>query len=178
MTNGIPANYLVASKCLGLDGKTFREMPESQEYLTENLGYDPKLAKEYYDKAMEECGLTSLTLTLQYNETSANNKAASEFLHKSFPEIFGDSFTLELMAAPSGVLNSYIKGWKDGDPNSFELQWRGWNTSTPHRGTDLKFTPACIRTRTNHITMMKWMHFGKKPIMIWKQKWIRHTVWN
>ena len=49
MTNGIPANYLVASKCLGLDGKTFREMPESQEYLTENLGYDPKLAKEYYD---------------------------------------------------------------------------------------------------------------------------------
>lgn len=45
MTNGIPANYLVASKCLGLDGKTFREMPESQEYLTENLGYDPKLAK-------------------------------------------------------------------------------------------------------------------------------------
>ena len=138
MTNGIPANYLVASKCLGLDGKTFREMPESQEYLTENLGYDPKLAKEYYDKAMEECGLTSLTLTLQYNETSANNKAASEFLHKSFPEIFGDSFTLELMAAPSGVLNSYIKGWKDGDPNSFELQWRGWNTSTPAPWNGLK----------------------------------------
>ena len=52
-------------------------MPESQEYLTENLGYDPKLAKEYYDKAMEECGLTSLTLTLQYNETSANNKATA-----------------------------------------------------------------------------------------------------
>lgn len=87
---------------------------------------------------MEECGLTSLTLTLQYNETSANNKAASEFLHKSFPEIFGDSFTLELMAAPSGVLNSYIKGWKDGDPNSFELQWRGWNTSTPAPWNGLK----------------------------------------
>lgn len=138
MTNGVPANYLVASKCLGLDGQTYRDMPESQEYLTENYGYDPELAKEYYDKAMEECGLTSLTLTLAYNETSANNKAASEFLHKSFPEIFGDSFTLELLAAPTGVLNSYISGWKNGDPNSFELQWRGWNTSTSAPWNGLK----------------------------------------
>ena len=138
MTNGIPANYLVPSKCLGLDGKTYREMSEAQEYLADNFGYDPKLAKEYYDKAMAECGISNLTLTLQYNETSANNKAASEFLHKTFPEIFGDSFTLELMAAPSGVLNSYIKGWKNGDPNSYELQWRGWNTSTEAPWNGLK----------------------------------------
>lgn len=138
MTNGIPANYLVPSKCLGLDGKTFRDMPESSEYLTPNMGYDPEQAKEYYDKAMEECGLSSLTLTLQYNETSANNKAASEFLHKSLPEIFGDTFTLELMAAPSTVLTTYIQGWKNGDPNSFELQWRGWNTSTPAPWNGLK----------------------------------------
>lgn len=138
MTNGIPSNYLVASKCLGLDGQTFRNMPESSEYLTENLGYDPELAKEYYDKAMEESGLTSLTLTLQYNETSANNKAASEFLHKTLPDIFGDTFTLELMAAPSSVLTTYIQGWKNGDPNSFELQWRGWNTSTPAPWNGLK----------------------------------------
>ena len=52
-------------------------MPESQEYLEANLGYDPEKAKEYFDKAMEECGLDSLTLTLSYNETSANNKMAS-----------------------------------------------------------------------------------------------------
>ena len=136
MTNGIPANYLVASKCLGLDGKTYRDMEESQALLEPNLGYDP--AKEYYEKALEECGLTSLTLTLQYNETSANNKAASEFLHKSLPEVFGDSFTLELMAGSTSVLNSYIKGWKEGDPNSFELQWRGWNTSTPAPWNGLK----------------------------------------
>lgn len=79
MTNGIPANYLVASKCLGLDGKTYRDMEESQALLEPNLGYDPAKAKEYYEKALEECGLTSLTLTLQYNETSANNKALLNF---------------------------------------------------------------------------------------------------
>ena len=138
MTNGIPANYLVPSKCLGLDGKTYREMSEAQEYLADNFGYDPKLAKEYYDRAMAEGGSSNLTVTLQYKETSDNNKAASEFLHKTFPEIFGDSFTLELMAAPSGVLNSYIKGWKNGDPNSYELQWRGWNTSTEAPWNGLK----------------------------------------
>ncbi len=138
MTNGIPANYLVPSKCLGLDGKTFREMPESQEYLEANLGYDPKKAKEYFDKAMEECGLDSLTLTLSYNETSANNKMASEFLHKSLPDIFGDKFNLELLAGSTSVLNEYIKGWKNGNPNSYELTWRGWNTSTPAPWNGLK----------------------------------------
>lgn len=138
MTNGVPANYLVASKCLGLDGKAYRDMPESQEFLTENLGYDPELAKEYYDKALAECNLTGLTLTLQYNETSANNKAASEFLQKSLPEIFGDSFKLELMAGTSAVLKEYVNGWKNGDPNSFELQWRGWNTSTAAPWNGLK----------------------------------------
>lgn len=138
MTNGIPANYLVASKCLGLDGKTYRDMEESQALLEPDLGYDPEKAKEYYEKALEECGLTNLTLTLQYNETSANNKAASEFLHKSLQEVFGDTFTLELMAGSTSVLNSYISGWKEGDPNSFELQWRGWNTSTAAPWNGLK----------------------------------------
>lgn len=138
MTNGIPANFLVPTKCLGLNGQTFRDMKESQEYLEPDLGYNPEKAKEYYQKAMEECGLTNLTLTLQYNETSANNKAASEFLHKTLPDIFGETFTLELMAAPSTVLTTYIQGWKNGDPNSFELQWRGWNTSTAAPWNGLK----------------------------------------
>lgn len=140
MTNGVAANYLVPSKCLGdtEKGLTFREMPESQEYLEPNYGYDKTKAKEYYDKAMEECGLTNLTLTLQYNETSANNKAASEFLHKTLPDIFGETFTLELMAAPSTVLTTYVRGWKNGDPNSFELQWRGWDTSTAAPWNGLK----------------------------------------
>ena len=51
MTNGIPANYLVASKCLGLDGKTYRDMEESQALLEPNLGYDPAKAKELLTEA-------------------------------------------------------------------------------------------------------------------------------
>ena len=57
MTNGIPANYLVASKCLGLDGKTYRDMEESQALLEPNLGYDPAKAKEYYERPWKNAAL-------------------------------------------------------------------------------------------------------------------------
>lgn len=178
MTNGIPANYLVASKCLGLDGKTYRDMEESQALLEPIWATILAKAKEYYEKALEECGLTSLTLTLQYNETSANNKAASEFLHKSLPEVFGDSFTLELMAGSTSVLNSYIKGWKEGDPNSFELQWRGWNTSTPAPWNGLKVYSSMYSNKNDHITTTNLMPFGKRPTTISKRSWILHTAWT
>lgn len=141
MVNGIPANWNVPTKCIGdmETGETFREMEESNAYIPENLGYDTAKAKEYYDKAMEAAGLTELTLKLIYSETSANYKAASEYLHKTLPEIFGDSFTLELVAVTSNVATEQIQGWREGDnPNSFELAWRGWNTSTTAPWNGLK----------------------------------------
>ena len=140
MVNGIPANWNVPTKCIGdmETGVTFREMDESNEYIPENLGYDAAKAKEYYDKAMEAAGLTELTLTLMYSETSANYKAASEYLHKTLPEIFGDSFTLELMAVTSNVATELTQGWRNGNTNSFELTWRGWNTSTTAPWNGLK----------------------------------------
>ena len=141
MVNGIPANWNVPTKCIGdmETGETFRDMEESNEYIPENLGYDTAKAKEYYDKAMEAVGLSELTLKLIYSETSANYKAASEYLHKTLPEIFGDSFTLELVAVTSNVATEQIQGWREGgNPNSFELAWRGWNTSTTAPWNGLK----------------------------------------
>ena len=88
---------------------------------------------------MEAAGLSELTLKLIYSETSANYKAASEYLHKTLPEIFGDSFTLELVAVTSNVATEQIQGWREGgNPNSFELAWRGWNTSTTAPWNGLK----------------------------------------
>lgn len=118
MTND-PGHYLAASASRS-HRKTYRDMEESQVLLEPNLGTSAK-AKEYYEKALEECGLTSLTLDLQYNETEAPIiKAASEFLHK-FCQRYLATALLELMAGSTSVLNSYIKGWKEGDPNSFEF---------------------------------------------------------
>lgn len=141
MTNGIAANWNVPTKCIGdlTTGEPFREMAKSKEYLPANLGYDTAKAKEYYDKAMQAAGLTNLTLTLVYTETSANYKAASEYLQKQLPTIFGDSFKLELMAVTSSVATEYRQGWrKNNDPNSFELTWAGWNTSTTAPWNGLK----------------------------------------
>ncbi|HBK26864.1 MAG TPA: hypothetical protein DDY90_09215 [Clostridiales bacterium] len=127
---GTPANYVIPLKCVDDDGVQVRSREDAKSYLTKNNGYDPALAKEYYDKAMEECGLDKLTLTLLYSESDSTNKASSEFLTKSLPEIFGDSFTLQLQAQPGNVLSGIWKSARNGDDNAFELSWNSWNTST------------------------------------------------
>ena len=143
MTNGIAANWTVPTKCIAdlETGVTFRNMDESNAYIPANLGYDKALAKELYDKALAEVGLSELKLTLLYNEASANYKKIVEYLDKQLPEVFGDSFDLELMAATSNVCTEYRQGWradKKGDPNSFELTFTGWNTSTTAPWNGLK----------------------------------------
>ncbi len=164
MTNGIPANYLVASKCLGdtSKGQSFRELPIAQSYLPPNLSFDPTLAKQYYDKALEECGLSKLTVSLSYVETSANNKAASEFLQKDLSRIFGDNFKLDLIAASSSVSTAYVQGWRNGDVNSYELTFRGWNTSTAAPWNGLKVYTSSYSNKNEP-------YFNKEYDALWDQ---------
>lgn len=131
MVNGIPANWTVPLKCIAdvESGVMYRDMEESNAYIPENLGYDPAKAKELYDAAMQKAGLSNLTLTLMYSETSTSYKKISEFLQKTLPEVFGDSFKLELNAVSGSVSTEYIRGWRNGDQNSFELAWFSWNTN-------------------------------------------------
>lgn len=77
LNNAIPAYWMVPSKCIGVTGEPYRETPGAADYLAENNGYDPTKAKEYFDKAMSECGLSQLTLTLMYSESNTYNKSAS-----------------------------------------------------------------------------------------------------
>lgn len=132
MVYGIPANWAVPTKKVGNveTGEKFRDMPESNAYLTENYGHDPAKAKEYFDKAMDAAGLDKLTLTLNYSDTSESQKLQSEFLQKSLPEIFGeDRFELKLQGMPFNQLIDSLKGWKN-NPNSSELGWATWDTNT------------------------------------------------
>ena len=151
IAHGVPANYVIPLKCVSDEEGQVREMPEAQAYLTENYGYDPDLAKEYYDKAMAECGLDNLTLTLLYSETANTNKSASEYLTRTLPEIFGDSFTLELLAQPATVLSNTWKSTRDGDNDVFELSWNSWNTSTaaPWNGMKIYLSDYASRS-TNY----------------------------
>jgi oligopeptide transport system substrate-binding protein len=164
LVNGIPATWLVPDKCLGDMEKrsTFRQMPESQAYMAPNNGYDPALAKEYYDKALKECGLKNLTLTLSYNEATLATKSASEFLQKALPEIFGSGFKLELQSGTSAILTSTRNRWKEGDLASFELQWLTWNTSTTAPWNGLKVFSSGYTTKAEP-------YFNKKFDALWEE---------
>ena len=126
LRNTIPATYILGSKMvIDESGTTFRSLESSQEYLAKNNGYDPELAKECFDKAMKECGLTSLNLTVIYSESSPNQRPIAEYVQKSWPEIFGNSFSLSLDPKPSSVAYKQRKGWTS-NPNSYELALEGY----------------------------------------------------
>lgn len=130
LVKGQPATWIVASAILSSveSGVPFRQLPEAQAYLPANNGFDPELARQYFQKALDELGLDKVTVTMIYSETSTNTKAVTEFLHKSWPEVLGPKFELKIEAVSSSMASSLRKGWKD-NPDSYELAWGGWGVS-------------------------------------------------
>lgn len=133
LVKGIPANYVLGQKCLANPdtGENFRALESSAAYLAPNNGYDPDLAREYFAKALAETGLSEVTVSLLYSESSGNNKRVAEYLHTALPALFGESFHVQLEAQSSSVAKSMRKAWakKGGDPNSYELTFTGWTTT-------------------------------------------------
>lgn len=132
LVKGIPANYILGMKVLGNmeTGELYRELESSQTYLADNYGYNPELAKEYYEKALEELGLSEASIEIMYSDSSENHKAVAELLHTSLPEIFGDDFTVNLNPQAANTVKSQRKGWADGDVNCSEISFSSWSTSS------------------------------------------------
>ena len=108
------------------EGILFWDLPEAQALIPENYGYDPELAKEYFDKAMDTFNLDKLKLNLIYAESSVAWKLMSEYLQNSYAEIFGkDRFEIELTAMPYSQQTAKIKTWRE-DPNCYDLTFAGW----------------------------------------------------
>lgn len=132
MLSSIPANYILGQKCLGdpVTGTKYRDLPSSQEYLYDNYSYDPVKAKQYYDAALKELGLTTASVEFLYNESSANYRAVVEFLHSSLPKVFGDTFTVKLNAQTSAIVKTQRKAWTKGDLTASEIALSSWDTSS------------------------------------------------
>ena len=126
MTNGIPANYLVASKCLGLDGKTYRDMEESQALLEPNLGYDPAKAKELLTEAGYPDGFSC---QLWVNGDVRTRSAQMVQAQLAEIGITVDISTMEwgafLDALNAGEHEMFILGWSnssfDADSSTYQL---------------------------------------------------------
>lgn len=109
-------------------GITYRETPEAQAIVPENNGYDPELAREYFEAALEEVGETFVSVELMCSESNEGGKAVGEYLQQALPKIFGeDKFELTMRFVPSSNYSA-MKDFKE-DPDSFELAYGGWAAS-------------------------------------------------
>ncbi len=122
----IPAPLIISTRSIALDdGTKYRALAIAKANVPENYGYNPKLAKEYFDKAMAEEKLTKLTLQLNYFETIDATKVLSEYLQKRLVQVFGpDKFELKLQGLTTAL--DIMKASLSKQPASYELSWMGW----------------------------------------------------
>lgn len=132
LTNNFPINFLIPD--LGIsyaeEGIAFRDLPIAQEYIGENYDYDPELALEYFNKAMEEEGVEGkLTLELLYGNDLPSVVVTAQFLQEAWPALFGeDRFALELVGMPYQQSCDLKKSVKT-DFDAYELCLSRWNFS-------------------------------------------------
>ncbi len=122
-----PATWLISHRAVSYaDGTTFRDLDIANEYLPENFGYDPELAVKYFEKALEEEGLTSVEIDMLYASDNGTPSIIAQYLQESLPALFGaDRFQMKLSAMPNTEMLALKKGCKD-DPNAYEISVSRW----------------------------------------------------
>ena len=128
LTSNLPANFLVPYTGVSYaDGTAFRDLPFTNEYLGENYDYDPDLAVEYFNKALEEEGVSSVELTMIYANDKSSVKVMCEFLQEQWAKIFGaDRFKLNLSGMPNQQAMDTKKSVKT-NPDAYELAASRWS---------------------------------------------------
>lgn len=99
---GIPMTTIVATikTTDPLKGETYRETDVAKALESPNYGYDPELAKEYFDKAYEKFG-KQMVMEVMYFDNSENMKLMAEFMEQEYENLFGaDRLDIQLRAVP------------------------------------------------------------------------------
>ena len=123
-----PATGLISPTSIAtIDGTSFRALAAKAGYEPKNNGYDPELAKKYFDEALKETGLSKVEVTVLCNSTMT---VRVEYLQESWTALFGaDRFKLNIDSQPSAQAGDLRKGWKT-NPNSYELTFTQWNLAS------------------------------------------------
>ncbi|MFI3226970.1 MAG: ABC transporter substrate-binding protein [Clostridia bacterium] len=141
LTNYVPACYFIpTSYSTSADGTSFRDLPEAQEYIPDNYGYDPELALYYFDLALEETGVDSVSLNLIYNEAVSATRVASESIQSSLTNLFGaDRFEMSITAMNNSEAVSLMRTAQNGPTNGWDLCWGGWSLTAAEYSANKKF---------------------------------------
>lgn len=130
LVGALPSSYYINHQAGGIpeEGILYRDTPEAKANVLENYGYDPELAKEYFDAALEEVNESSVSIEYMLSDTSETSKLIAEFLQEELPKVFGeDKFELTMRFVPSSNFTA-MKDWQS-DPNSFDIASGGWSSS-------------------------------------------------
>ena len=126
------------------DGTPYRSMPEAIANNPPNYGFDPDLARQYFDLAMEEEGLDFVSLEFLFSDGNENHRLFAEIIEQAWPEIFGaDRFELVLRAAPAAGIGA-MRNWRL--TTDWDLTIVGWGTvqqrNFPHQAFTHMISPA------------------------------------
>lgn len=126
ISSAMPANYIIPTTHVMnvADGTLYRDTPQAKAILTPNYGYDPELAKQLFNEAMDNAGLEKLALQLDYHEGVEARRAVSEYLQQHWNEVFDGRLEISLQAVPSSQLAAKLRDFPNNN-NAFELGWTG-----------------------------------------------------
>jgi len=145
-TNQVPSHLYIgpeASVFMG-DGGRFRDTPEGRANELPNYGFDPDLARQYFDAAMDLIDADSVSLRFLFSDTADNHRLAAEFLQQSLPTIFGqDRFELILQPAPAASVGA-MRNWRE--TSDWDITSSSWGTAAqrnfPHQAFTHMINPA------------------------------------
>lgn len=112
------------------DGTTLRQLAAKAGYEpSENGGYDPEKAVAYFEKALQECNLTSIEVTLLAHSNSSSHTIPAEYMQESLSTLFGkDRFKMNLDMQPSATALAQKKSFKE-NPKAYEMTISSWSLS-------------------------------------------------
>ncbi len=111
------ASYIVAESIFvddGADGTIYRNT-EGAQAIKEKYATNRELAKEYFDKAIEELGVDKITVGYIYFDEQEDMKRTAEVAKEIYENLFGtDRFELQLEAVlPTAAYDRYRAGTYD-----------------------------------------------------------------
>lgn len=113
----LPAPYYISSYQFLNEQDRYRESEGAKElverFAGDNAGFNPELAKEYFDKAYTSNGGTPLVVQMQYFDTSDSMKMMAEYLEEEYEGLFGlDKIDVQLQAVPWQTVYDNMKAGK------------------------------------------------------------------
>lgn len=140
ITKEIPVNYYISTNRIinSIKGIKYRDTDIAKSNIVDNLGYDPVLAKKYFNRALMEEELDSVEVSILYGN-SARLRIMAEYIKENVPKVLGkDKIKINLKSMPFKEAKKYLTKWKS-NPTAYEIAFSGWAGSTVAPWNALKY---------------------------------------